>query len=412
MGGNSAAAQLDFADIRVGDVFELQRVFTQQDVDDFARVSGDFSPLHVDPEYAATTEFGHCVVHGILLASLFSQLVGMRVPGKAALYLGQDLTFRHPARVGDPLRAIAKVTAKSDATRMLTLLTEIRTESNRILVSGTARVKVRQDARAESAQHDTRVVEAPPQAQRRPVALVTGGSRGIGAEIARTLASRGFAVGVVYFQSEAAATSVVQSIAAGGGVAIAVQGDVRESDSVARIVATVAQQLGPPTAVVNAAIGELGHSAAEDLSWQQFESQLEYQVKGVLQVCQAVLPHMKAAGGGAIVNLASQVVEGVPPSRMSDYVTAKSALVGLSRALAVEWAGQGVRVNTVSPGLVRTELTQHYDERLFRSEAMRTPLRRLATAADVASAVAYLLGEEGSFLTGTNLSVTGGQVMG
>lgn len=410
MGGDQKAAALEFADIRIGDVFELERTFSAEDVSDFARISGDFSPLHVDTEYARTTEFGHCVVHGILLASLFSQLVGMRVPGKAALYLGQDLTFRRPVEAGEPLRAIAKVSAKSDPTRTLTLLTEIRTQDDQIAVSGTARVKVRADA-ADSTRNDPTAGAVLAQLARRPVAVVTGGSRGIGAEISRTLAARGFAVAVVFYRNESAAASVVKDIVARGGIAHSIQGDVREQDDVARIIATVAASLGPPTAVVNAATGELGQCSVDSLTWRQFESQLEYQVKAVLQMCQAVYPHMKAAGGGSIVNLASQVVDGVPPPRMSDYVTAKSALLGLSRALAIEWAVEGVRVNTVSPGLVRTDLTQRYDERVFRSEAMRTPLRRIATPADVANAVAYLLGEQGGFLTGTNLSVTGGQVM-
>jgi NAD(P)-dependent dehydrogenase (short-subunit alcohol dehydrogenase family) len=104
-------------------------------------------------------------------------------------------------------------------------------------------------------------------------------------------------------------------------------------------------------------------------------------------------------------------VTGVPPLQMADYVTAKHALEGLAKALAAEWAGDGIRVNLVSPGLVRTDLTEFHHERVFRGEAMRTPLRRLATPQDVARAVAYLATEDGAFVTGANLFVTGGQVM-
>jgi NAD(P)-dependent dehydrogenase (short-subunit alcohol dehydrogenase family) len=85
--------------------------------------------------------------------------------------------------------------------------------------------------------------------------------------------------------------------------------------------------------------------------------------------------------------------------------------MGLSKAMAAEWAEDLIRVNMVSPGLTRTELTEHYQERVFKMEAARTPLKRIATPADVASAVAYLAGEDAAFLTGVNLSVTGGQVM-
>lgn len=96
---------------------------------------------------------------------------------------------------------------------------------------------------------------------------------------------------------------------------------------------------------------------------------------------------------------------------MADYVSAKNALMGLSKAMAAEWAEDMIRVNMVFPGLTRTEMTEHYQERVFKMEAARTPLKRIATPADVASAVAYLVGEEASFLTGVNLFVTGGQIM-
>ena len=137
------ADELAYDDIEPGQVFEIERSFSQENLSAFAALSGDFSPLHVDAEYAATTEFGACVVHGILLASLFSQLVGMRIPGRHALYLGQDLTFRRPVRVGEAVRAIAKVVGKNDATRTIALAMEIRDAGNKVAVAGGAKVKLR-----------------------------------------------------------------------------------------------------------------------------------------------------------------------------------------------------------------------------------------------------------------------------
>src|SRR5215471_10795944 len=117
-------------------------MFTEQDLDEFARLSGDFSPLHMDAEYARSTEFEGRVIHGILLASLFSQLVGMWLPGKHALYLGHDLSFRRPVLVGDTVRAFAKVISKNVATRTVTMTTEIRNSEGKVVVSGTAKVKL------------------------------------------------------------------------------------------------------------------------------------------------------------------------------------------------------------------------------------------------------------------------------
>jgi 3-oxoacyl-[acyl-carrier protein] reductase len=403
------AAELVFRDVHIGQTFEAERSFTAEDVQRFAAISGDWSPLHVDPGYAVTTEFGGCVVHGMLLASLFSQLVGMRIPGTLALYLGQDLSFRRPVLVGETVRASVKVTGKNEATATLGLGTEIRNAAGLIVVSGTAKVKVRETPQ---------VVESvsPLGSERveagRRVALVTGASRGIGAAIAKTLAAQGVAVAINYYRSADPAERQAREIRQAGGRAVAVQADVREAEDVSRLLQTVAGELGGLTHVVNAAIGGLEQQPFTDLDWSAFQQHLDYQLKAVVQVCQAAYPFLKAAGRSSIVNILSQVTAGVPPARMADYVAAKYALYGLSKALAVEWAADGIRVNTVSPGLARTELTEHYHERVFKMEATRVPLGRLAAPADVANTVAFLLGDESAFLTGVNVPISGGQVMG
>jgi 3-oxoacyl-[acyl-carrier protein] reductase len=404
------AAELTYHDIEPGQLFELERTFSYDDVLAFASLSGDYSPLHVDPRYAASTEFGSCVVHGILLASLFSQLVGMRIPGRHALYLGQDLTFRRPVRVGEMVRASSKVIGKNEATRTIVLSMEIRDRDDRVAVAGTAKVKLR-----DTAAGGDRVADAKPsptkKAQGKPVAIVTGASRGLGAEIARVLGAKGFAVAVNYHVNRERAAEVVAEIERAGGAAMPIQADVRKHADITAALETITAHLGQPTVLVNSALGELEHKAFTELIWADFQRYLEYQVKAVLELCQAVYPHMKAAGRGAIINVLSQVTGGQPPARMADYVTSKYALGGLSRALASEWAEDGIRVNMVSPGLVQTELTQHIQERVFKMEAARTPLKRLATTLDVAQAVAFLATDEAAFLTGVNLFVTGGQIM-
>jgi 3-oxoacyl-[acyl-carrier protein] reductase len=404
------AAELRYDEVNVGAVFAINRTFTGEDVRAFAQVSGDFSPLHVDSAYAEQTEFGGCVVHGMLLGALFSQLVGMRVPGRHALYLGQDLTFRRPVLVGETVRATAKVTAKNDATRMLVLQTEIRGADDRVVVSGSARVKVR-DSAAGIAASDVASAKRPQPSSGASVALVTGASRGIGAETARVLASKGWSVAINYWRSKAAADVLVDEIARGGGRALAVQADVRDAAAVEALVASVTARLGAPALLVNAATADLESVAASYITWEAFDRHVAYQTKAVLHLCQAVRPGMVAVGGGAIVNIVSQVTANAPPSRAADYVTAKYALLGLSKALAAEWADQNIRVNMVSPSLIRTDLTQGHHERVFKLEAARTPLRRLATTRDAAMAVAWLASEEAGFLTGVNLFVTGGQSM-
>ncbi|MBF0627938.1 MAG: SDR family oxidoreductase [Magnetococcales bacterium] len=402
------ASELTFQQIQVGDAFRLEKRFSAEDVDRFAAVSGDFSPLHLDHDYAVAAGFEGRVVHGMLLAALFSQLVGMQIPGRHALYLAQDLAFRRPVRVGERLTAWARVIGKNPTTRTILLATEIRNADDQVAVGGMARVKIRDE---ESAQPPEGVAGTPPVLQPgRKTVLITGGSGGVGSVTAALLAAADWAVVVHYFQNEEQARRIVQQITASGGTAMALQADLREAAAVERLLQQTLQSFGRLDGLVNTASGELFHRPIQDLEWSHFSQHLDVQLRAVHQLCRAAHAHLKK-NGGAVVNVLSQVVQDTPPAHMADYVAAKYALKGFSKALAVEWAEDAIRVNTVSPGLLRTDLTEHLNERIFKTEIARTPLRRLATPDDVARAIAFLLGEGASFLTGIDLPLTGGQVM-
>ncbi len=404
-------ANLTFTQIEVGSIFSLKRTFTDEDLDAFASVSGDFSPLHMDQEYARTTEFGERVVHGILLASLFSNLIGMQIPGKHALYLGHDLVFRRPVLLGDTVTVSAKVLSKNPATRTIVLATEIRTIEDKVAVSGTAKVKVRSKEEISVAKNTSGQQNVAAQSSSQRVAIITGASRGIGAEIARKLGGQNISIIVNYYRSQESAENLVKEILDAGGRAIAIQADIREKTDCFALVDAAIQNFGRLDYLVNGATGDLESRPFQDLVWTHFQQQLDYQLKGVFQMCQSAYPHLQQSNCAAIVNIVSQVASGTPPVQMSDYVSAKYALKGLSKSIAAEWAGEHIRVNTVSPGLTQTDLTQYYNERIFKMEASRTPLKRLASVTDIANTVAYLLADEASFLTGIDVSVTGGQVM-
>jgi len=132
---------LTFSEINIGDSFQFSKTITRQDGMDFARLTGDFNPLHVDPDFAKKTSFRQNVVHGCLVGSLFSALVGMHCPGEHALYLSQTLNFRSPVFYGDTITVTGTVTEKNESIRVITMKTEIRKE-NKIVTSGEARVKV------------------------------------------------------------------------------------------------------------------------------------------------------------------------------------------------------------------------------------------------------------------------------
>lgn len=136
-------SELSFADLKVGNEASFERTISVEDVAEFARLSGDFNPIHVDTSYAAGTQFGRPIAHGMLVGSLVSRLIAMHLPGKYALLLKETLEFRHPVYVGDSVVTHGSITRKSEATRIIELAVEIRNKEI-IAVSGVAFVRVLQ----------------------------------------------------------------------------------------------------------------------------------------------------------------------------------------------------------------------------------------------------------------------------
>ena len=135
------AAKLSYSDINEGNVYSFNRKISKQDVMDFAKLSGDFNPLHVDAEFGKKSQFKGNIVHGMLLSSLFSTLVGMHCPGEKSLYMSQTLKFRQPIYYDDNVVVKGTVTEKNDSIKIVTIKTEILKEG-KIAIDGEAKVKV------------------------------------------------------------------------------------------------------------------------------------------------------------------------------------------------------------------------------------------------------------------------------
>jgi 3-oxoacyl-[acyl-carrier protein] reductase len=248
------------------------------------------------------------------------------------------------------------------------------------------------------------------------IMLVTGAGRGIGAAIARAFAAEGGAVIVNYLQNSQAAQAVVEECKQLGGDAWAVQADVTSREQTLRMVQSALAEFGKIDVLINNAFAAYSfnpelRSYFWDLNWADYQRQMDGSLGATFYMCQAVLPHFKARSRGCIINLASDLVEH-PSLAYHDYTTAKAALIGFSRNLAMELGPLGIRVNCVAPGLVYpTQASANTPEELKNQIAAQTPLRRMAQPQDIAGPVLFLASDWSQFMTGQTLMVDGGLVM-
>ena len=258
------------------------------------------------------------------------------------------------------------------------------------------------------------------------VAIVTGAShpRGMGAAVAAKLASLGAVVALVDLENTADALAErAAGIVASGGRAMAVHADATDGDSVESCVAAVAEQLGPPEILVNnAGVGIGSHRLLEN-SEEVWSQTLAVNLMGVNRFSCAVIPHMQVAGGGVIVNNSSMSGLGAIAGIPAPYTASKHAVIGLTRAIAVEFGGDSIRCVAICPGSVKTQLHARVMEMHMAThglsyeeaedfEVSTIPLGYSCEPEEVAGVVAFLVGPEGRYLTGVSIPIAGGMAPG
>ena len=240
-------------------------------------------------------------------------------------------------------------------------------------------------------------------------AIITGGGRGIGHEIARTLADAGAAAAIVDWAQFQAAEQLAAAIERNGGRALALKADVTSFEQISHVVAQTCQAFGGVHILVNNA-GITRDNLVLRMSEEDWSAVIDVNLKGVFVCTKAVLRTMTRQRAGRIVNIAS-IVGQIGNAGQGNYSASKAGIIGFTKSVAKEVARRNITVNAIAPGFIQTAMTDALPDETKQAMLEQIPLRRLGQPADVAQAVLFLVGPGASYITGHVMHVTGGMGM-
>ena len=341
----------------------------------------------------------------LLSADLLSTYVGMITPGQNATFLDFDINFKQSVLTNTLLEMNGEIGMKSDVANAIVLDISINNGED-IFAEGRVTAKVNEPSlpmpTLEEIKKSDHKIDL-----RDKVVLITGASRGNGEVTAKLFGIYGAKVAVNYFKSKSEAERVANEIIKDGGQAFAVQADVSNAEEVRKMFGEIIERFGDVDILVNNAVGDYLPINFLESSWEDISEEIDVSVKGAYNCIKEVLPAMIKKKSGKIINLSTVAVEN-PPPKQTKYVVAKSALNGLTRSLAVDFASHNIQINLVVPGLVETDLTNYLSKAIVDEIKEQHPMKRNASPVEVAKAIVYLASSFSSFTTGQKIMVTGG----
>jgi 3-oxoacyl-[acyl-carrier protein] reductase len=395
---------MEYSNIKIGDTAEIVHRITEEDISKFVSLTGDDNKLHLDSDFASRTEFKKPVVHGMLGASFISTLIGTKLPGDGALWYSQNIEFIRPVRVGDTLRISAKVVAKLDKLNSIELEIVIYNQHKQVVTTGLSKVKVLDIATDNKVEDNIQIKSGP--------ILILGASGGIGSALSLKLAEEGFNLILHYNTNQDLISKLSDAIRSqgGGGNVEVYKADLQNQQEIDSFLGFLNRNHTNLKGFVNCSTIKVPGYKFDNLDWSILENHININVRTNFQFCKGLLPIFKKNNYGKIVFLTSQYIE-TPPNEMLHYVTAKSALSGFAKSLAIEFSPFNINVNMVSPSMIDTDLVSDVPIKQKMLVAAKTPLKKLCTTSDVSNAVSFLLSTGSDFITGETIRINGGIVM-
>lgn len=396
---------LDYEDIDLGMEKSFSVTITEELVNKFCEISGDNSPLHSDEEFARESQFGKRLVHGMLLASFISQMVGIHLPGKNGVCVSQETQFPNPCFIGDTVQVVGKVIKKSDVGRILTIDFKVfRAPECAVLVG-----KIKAMVLGKKKLKNLKKFEGMDLSNKN--VLIIGGSGEIGGTIAKTLALHKANVAITYYKSKESAQKLKDEMLAENCILTIHEANLTSSEGLDNFFQSLSLENKSFDTLIHCAAGDLEQKSFSDSTWEDMQKNLDIAIKGFFSITHKLLPTMVEKKSGNLITILDTEVIGKPSEKNAAYITSKYALLGLSKALAKEYGPHGIRVNMLSPGLTDTNLVKYMPQRIKDTVAFETPLKRIAYPDDIAKIALFLVSDLSDYLSGVNLPICGGHDM-
>lgn len=404
-----------FDELAVGDSASLTRVLTRRDIALFAIVSGDVNPAHLDPAYAETDMFHEVIAHGMWGGALVSAVLGTTLPGPGTIYLGQNLRFRHPVRIGDAVTVTVSLVEKRADKSIALFDCTMTNQFGETVVEGQARVKAPTEkvVRPRIALPSVALHDGGPDpfdlAGKRGLIVGIANEQSIAYGCALAMRQAGAEVAVTYLNDKA--QPHVRPLAEQLGCALVLPCDVREEGQLEDTFAAVAREWGRLDFVLHAiayAPREDLHGRLTDASAAGFATAMDVSCHSFLRMARLAEPLMTQGGTLLTVTFygSSRVVE-----HYNLMGPVKAALESSVCYLAAELGPRDIRVHAISPGPIRTRAASGIDrfDELMAREAAAAPQRHLAEIADVGALARFLVSDAARRITGTIIPVDGGR---
>ena len=386
----------------VGDFAEISHVVTENEINEFAKLSGDNNLLHVSQEYASSKGRRGVVSHGVLTMSLISRIIGTRLPGDGALWVSQSTQFSGAVYAGDRLTGQVKITKFFAKDLIIDVETSVVNQNNKSVLRGTGRVKLPIEKR------ESPSISASSR-DKYPV-LILGGSSSVGLHLTKHLTEKGFDVTSTFSHHPDQLEQLITEAKLAGLSGRAIHFDIKFKQNFFKSMDQLYENGVRPVSLINCLASEPTNVLFQSTEFESSGSTIGFESEALLAGTSLLLKEMRERQFGRIINIGSSARGISPEPGWLAYVASKQAAFSVIRSLAVELGPLGVTANSVAPGLLGVGMTREISERTLNNARIQTPTRRLASIESVCHAVSFLLSETACDINGQEIVVDGGRI--